>query len=337
MPDIETRIAEWRSRLISAGVNTEICRELESHLREKVDEFRRSGATETEALERAAAEVGSPPEIASEFKKLRPTLWLPVKITMAIGIASGILVGAPMAASLDGAESFLALGHIFNLTLGYIVALLAGVLGICFVCQRVFSNFPRTRLPALRLVTSRFVSLAAALTACGIILGFVLMQTQEMRDRGWRPAMPGMNAHAVRGPVIRRGGKRIEGGVMQSLSIFPMWAARPPAWPPWVYEGDVDLTIMHNNRLATGWLMKGKAAASVCVLLWLVLVLAVQRSRSLDERGIQLLNILSIGLVGLATLGPFLPPIVLSLVFFLIGLAPERWFRRSLSFAASPQ
>ena len=80
MHNLEKLIAEWRKT--APGVNNETLDELEGHLRETVEDFVRSGLTESEAFERAAKQLGGASTITSEFRKLGRPTWLPIKLVI---------------------------------------------------------------------------------------------------------------------------------------------------------------------------------------------------------------------------------------------------------------
>ena len=75
MPDsfnLETAISEWRERLAATGLKSrETLDELESHLRDDIDDLLRSGKTVEDAFELAVARVGRSVALAEEFSKVR--------------------------------------------------------------------------------------------------------------------------------------------------------------------------------------------------------------------------------------------------------------------------
>src|SRR5687767_6256378 len=92
MHDLEQLIADWRKTMATGrSVGRETLDELENHLRENVDELVRTGVPEVEAFQRATAQLGSPPKIASEFQKLNQVTWLPVKVLTGTSILAVIL------------------------------------------------------------------------------------------------------------------------------------------------------------------------------------------------------------------------------------------------------
>ncbi len=74
MFNLEQSIAEWRRRMISAGIKSPgVLDELESHVREDVEQQMRSGATAEQAFRAAVQRVGAAENLKVEFAKvIRP-------------------------------------------------------------------------------------------------------------------------------------------------------------------------------------------------------------------------------------------------------------------------
>jgi hypothetical protein len=190
MDNLEERILEWRQRMMKApGIEGETLDELENHLRDSVVKLVRSGLPEAEAFRDAVAQLGEPAMMAAEFRKLHPATWLPVKVVIGVGVAASIGLGSVMLTRLEASHksSLLLAGHVFTLTLGYVTLLLTGALGICFVCQRCFSEFSQRRLQSIRRVSFGFGGVAAGLTAVGIILGMLWSKGEWGRYWTWEP------------------------------------------------------------------------------------------------------------------------------------------------------
>jgi len=70
MFDLERAISDWRQRMIAGGIQSpETLDELESHLREDVEQLMRSGVTTQQAFETAALRLGSAAALGTEFQK----------------------------------------------------------------------------------------------------------------------------------------------------------------------------------------------------------------------------------------------------------------------------
>src|SRR5262245_30070697 len=133
MHDLEQLIAEWRQTMTTArNVPSETLNELENHLRENVHQLVQSGMAEAEAFQRAIVQLGPAPAIASEFRKLNQSTWLPVQVVIGLGVVAAPLLPI-LLVRIDRRADFLLACHVYTVTLGYGSVFLAGTLGICFV------------------------------------------------------------------------------------------------------------------------------------------------------------------------------------------------------------
>ena len=83
MHDLEQLVAEWRKTMMATpAISHETLDELENHLRDNVEQLVMSGMTEAEAFHCAVSQLGGAALIASEFRKLDPPTWLPVKLVI---------------------------------------------------------------------------------------------------------------------------------------------------------------------------------------------------------------------------------------------------------------
>ncbi len=85
MFDPEKAIAEWRQQMLAAGIKTPVpLNELESHLRDDMDEQVKSGLDKQQAFEEAVQRIGQAGALRNEFTKIdatadvlrRKTVWL---------------------------------------------------------------------------------------------------------------------------------------------------------------------------------------------------------------------------------------------------------------------
>jgi len=91
MQQLEQLVAQWRKQMgATSGIDGETLDELESHLRDTVEQFLRLGANEREAFQRAVEQLGSSSTISCEFQKLKRKTWLPVKVAVGSGIAAAV-------------------------------------------------------------------------------------------------------------------------------------------------------------------------------------------------------------------------------------------------------
>jgi hypothetical protein len=71
MPELDSKIAEWRSRMAAGGIKTPaVLEELEGHLREEIKERLAGGDSEEEAFEVAVVRIGTPRSLRAEFNKV---------------------------------------------------------------------------------------------------------------------------------------------------------------------------------------------------------------------------------------------------------------------------
>jgi len=73
MFNLDSAISEWRRKMIAAGIKSaDVLDELESHLREDVEQQMRAGATAERAFGEAVQRVGAAENLNREFAKVRP-------------------------------------------------------------------------------------------------------------------------------------------------------------------------------------------------------------------------------------------------------------------------
>jgi hypothetical protein len=192
MHNLERRIAEWRKTLATEpNITRQMLDELETHLRENVDDLLRTGLSEPEAFDRAANQLGATSALAAEFGKVHGATWLPVKIASitAVGTALTLAIVLPCSARF-GADLILGI-HVYLATLGYLTVFLTGALGICFIWQRSFAEFSAARAESIRKASLIFSSVAAALTSGAIVLGAIWTQRNWGRYWDWDPKETG--------------------------------------------------------------------------------------------------------------------------------------------------
>jgi hypothetical protein len=74
MFDLEKSIADWRRQLLAAGIKTPVpLEELESHLRDEIEQRRKWGRSEAEAFTTAVQKIGQAHLVQSEFEKVEET------------------------------------------------------------------------------------------------------------------------------------------------------------------------------------------------------------------------------------------------------------------------
>lgn len=187
MHNLEKLITDWRKTMMAAReVGPETVDELETHLREHIDQLVRSGTNESEAFSRAVRELGSARWIGAEFQKLEHRPWWAIKLVAALGVLLG-LANLTFALVLfsAGKINLLLAGHVFLVGTGYSTTFLAGALGVFFVGQRCLLNFSLFRLRSVTRVTFVLGSIAAGMTVLGVILGMVWAKIELGRYWAW--------------------------------------------------------------------------------------------------------------------------------------------------------
>jgi hypothetical protein len=89
--NLDFAIARWRQALASSGLrDAEVIAELESHLREEIAQQMSTGTTQAEAFAFAAAQMGQPQLLNSEFDKLGALYVTQQKAKQTLRILAGI-------------------------------------------------------------------------------------------------------------------------------------------------------------------------------------------------------------------------------------------------------
>jgi hypothetical protein len=193
MRKLEQLIADWRQTMTRGhSFGKERLEELETHLRETIEQLLRSGMNETEAFRTAVAQLGPSPAISSEFRKLDRRTWLPMKMIIGAEIVLALAMTALLTLRMAN-ESFslLLATHVFTITLGYSTVFLIGALGVCFVCQRCFADFSVARQQSISRLTFVLSAFATCFTAIGIVLGMIWASAEWGRFWAWDPKETG--------------------------------------------------------------------------------------------------------------------------------------------------
>jgi hypothetical protein len=91
MPDLEKRIADWRQQMLAAGIKAPVpLDELESHLRDDVEEQMKSGTSVQHAFENAIQRLGQATALECEFEKVGETTGAPERIKTVMLTLAGI-------------------------------------------------------------------------------------------------------------------------------------------------------------------------------------------------------------------------------------------------------
>lgn len=190
MPEREQLIAGWRRNLAeTTGCTNEVLDELESHLRDELQQLLQAGHSEERAFALAASRMGHPRALATEFAKVAEApVWLPARwATFAVIVLAALLVGFLLSRWQDGRLESLVAAHVGAITLGYSISLLVGTLVICYVATRPFRDLSDGQLQGLERVVFNLTATATVLTFIGILLGCIWAKDHLGRYWGWDP------------------------------------------------------------------------------------------------------------------------------------------------------
>jgi hypothetical protein len=187
MSNVEKLIADWRKSMMAAReVGPETADELETHLREHIDQLVRSGMTESEAFPRAVQQLGGARMLGAEFQKLDHRSWWGTKLVAALGLLLALANLTFVIVLLNaGKINFLLAAHAFLVGMGYSTTFLVGALGVFFVAQRCFSPFLPFRSRSLTRLTFVLGCIAAGMTVAGVILGMLWAKIEWGRYWAW--------------------------------------------------------------------------------------------------------------------------------------------------------
>jgi hypothetical protein len=91
MFDLDQAMAEWRRQMTAGGItSSHVLEELESHLRDDVEQQMRSGSTERQAFETAVRQIGTASVLEGEFDKVGGTREAPARVKEALLTLAGI-------------------------------------------------------------------------------------------------------------------------------------------------------------------------------------------------------------------------------------------------------
>ena len=191
MRELEKRIEQWR-REMRAKLSPEAVEELETHLRESMEEFRTSGRAEIESFELAAKRIGNADELNAEFEK-RQTSWWAIKVATIAAVLVALIasVVAVMIALKGGVLNWVLAFHVLSVTAGYVGVFMVGAMGICFLVERLWRDFSPTGSAAAARSTTAFAAGALAFSALGTALGMIWAKMAWDRYWAWDPKETG--------------------------------------------------------------------------------------------------------------------------------------------------
>ena len=191
MFDLEEQVQRWRRSLAgSLPVSDETIDELESHLREAVESMMLAGQSPQAAWETALAQLGTPEQLAAEFRKLPSVAfyrWLPAQVLLVVNGAFAVLMVWFVFFKLAGKtrhDPLLAF-HVCSLVVGYTAVFAIGGLAAGLIIARAVSGWTERQSAALCSAVRWWTGTGMALTLLGIVLGSFWARDHMGRFWGW--------------------------------------------------------------------------------------------------------------------------------------------------------
>jgi hypothetical protein len=187
MFNLEQSIAEWRQQMLAAGIKTPVpLEELESHLREEMQERIQSGLNEQAAFDMTIRQIGRAEVLKTEFAKVRETIYERLKsLVCALAGIPNYQLATNMNTSNENLEpgwatylkSAAMIFPAIFVWIGSCVFVLPMLREICEVSGTTFPKLIQTALGISDFIKNHFILGFAAILAALILL--------EWRSRGW--------------------------------------------------------------------------------------------------------------------------------------------------------
>ncbi len=163
MFDLETAISEWRKRLVATGLKSRnALDELESHLRDDIEELVRSGKAVENAFELAVVRIGQSVVLAEEFSKVLPERRHRPKYLMGFSLMSaGLIFWSATWILVETGVSSVAEGLVFLAV--YLVTAYLAALPFCY------HRLPSLQNPAVQ----KAITVASLLANLWIVLALL--------------------------------------------------------------------------------------------------------------------------------------------------------------------
>ena len=180
---LEQAISGWREQMLAAGIKTPVpLEELESHLREEIQQQLKLGLDEYQAFEISVQKIGQPELLENEFQKSERR-FMKTTIRISAGIL-GILIGAVL--MLPGS---LQLHNELAVSNGRLELWLPGLVLLVWsfeLCRKMIrGQAPQklsTQVPLTR--PKRILKIGSGVVALIIGLGLVMPAVAQARDEG---------------------------------------------------------------------------------------------------------------------------------------------------------
>jgi hypothetical protein len=176
MSEWERRLEAWRQAARQSGLDADALDELESHLRDEMQQQVRAGHPELRAFELAVERLGAPQALAAEFARAgaAPALWLPLALTAGVlAVLSVLVAGVMLDRLLMGTMTALLAAHVYAAIVGYTLTFGGGFLAFVYVLRRTRSDLDPGRTRSLSHGLALLNGAAAVMTALAFLLGGV--------------------------------------------------------------------------------------------------------------------------------------------------------------------
>jgi hypothetical protein len=189
MFDLEQQIRLWRAELAAAmGDRAEAVDELESHLREQAEQLISQGRPPERAWEEALRRLGTPEQLATEFRKVALPRWTPAWVAGIVLALTAFLVGwIAVSHLLVGRRDALLAVHVFTVSVGYVAVFAVGFLALWATIQQAVGAWNGARDAALRSSGAKLALVATVATAVGAALGTWWARDHMGRWWAWDP------------------------------------------------------------------------------------------------------------------------------------------------------
>lgn len=194
--DLELQIQSWRQTIASqlgGDGRPEVVDELESHLRDDVEQLVGAGRPPARAWELALGRLGEPQKLAEEFRKsARPRAWFPARAATVLLASCALLTAAFLVYRVVGGRTGVLLaGHQFTVVVGYLAAVAVGMTAVAATVARSLGQFGPVQSDAFRRAGGRLAALTVGMTLIAVVLGAAWASGHLGRAWGWDPRETG--------------------------------------------------------------------------------------------------------------------------------------------------
>jgi hypothetical protein len=176
MFDLEQNLRRWRRGMsVRLPLRREAVDELESHLRDAVEQAIQEGSTPEEAWRQASERLGNLDAVAAEYSKFgAPSAWrwLPARFAAAVLAAPAAGLAYFLVARTAASQGTILLNlHVFAITVGYVAMVVVGAVAAWSLLSRAWCGWSHVETRALGATFGTLTTAALALTSAGVVLG----------------------------------------------------------------------------------------------------------------------------------------------------------------------